>query len=68
MSSLHDPKHPVWGLAKFAMVMIGLTFVLYTNAQSFDANELRIIGECALCLVAGKGFQHLVGPKGSGSD
>lgn len=42
--SLKDPRHPIWAILRTAVMLLGLTALLYLNANNFDETELRVIG------------------------
>jgi len=45
-----DPNHPVWTVVK-ALVLLGFaTLFAYTNADTFDETEIKMLGEIALVL------------------
>lgn len=46
-----NPKHPVWRLANVIVVMSCLTVVLWTNAQDFDATEIRSLVEMGAIII-----------------
>lgn len=58
---LSNPKHPLWGFLKFALVfagvMVAATFVMWNNASNFDETEFRALKELALILLAGGGVK-----------
>ena len=51
-SDLFAPQHPVWNILRIIVVLLGLTLLLYLNAETFDEGELKIVLEL-LGLVAG---------------
>jgi hypothetical protein len=44
MDALHNPSHPVWGLARVVFVLVALTVTLTISASEFDITELQTIG------------------------
>lgn len=58
MPNWSDPKHPCWQLARFAILMAGLTVVLYHNASNFDHTEWKAIGEFAVLVIAANAGRH----------
>jgi hypothetical protein len=51
---LGDPKHPLYSLIKFTLLVGALTFLLYGQASNFDETELRVIGQFVPVLIGGK--------------
>ena len=47
-------SHPIWSILRTVVLLIGLTVLLYLNANSFDSTELRTIAE--MVVLAG-GFE-----------
>lgn len=47
-------EHPAWGFAKFLVVCILLTVLMWGEATNFDETELRVIGQFAALYAAGK--------------
>lgn len=45
---LDDPRHPIWPLARIAVIMVGTAGILAVTATTFDATELRAIGGSGL--------------------
>ena len=67
-SDLFDPHHPVWNIVRLVVVFIGLTLLLFLNADRFDQGELVTILEM-LALVSGfEFFRHKVGKVKNGED
>ena len=52
MRGLREPDHPIWPILRLAVIFGGLTALLYVNASSFDATELKSVGEFAALLGA----------------
>jgi len=38
-----NPNHPIWGLARTIVIMIGVTGILAVTASKFDESELKTI-------------------------
>jgi hypothetical protein len=49
-------SHPIWVILRTVVLFVGLTVLLYLNANSFDATELRTIAE--MVILAG-GFEAI---------
>jgi len=45
---LSNPKHPAWPCIRLAIIMGGMTVMLWVTASSFDATELQAIGGTGL--------------------
>jgi len=60
-SDLFSPHHPLWNIIRLVVVFIGLTLMLFLNADKFDQGELATIIEM-LGLVAGFEYvRHKIG-------
>lgn len=55
---LSNPKHPLWGLLYLVVGIGGLGFLLWFNANSFDANELKVLGEFAALWLGAEGIKR----------
>lgn len=42
-----NQSHPIWAFGRFVALLIAATVIFYTNAQKFDANEIRMLLELA---------------------
>ena len=40
---IHNHDHPIWGLLRFLILMIGASFMLWISATEFDSTELKSI-------------------------
>lgn len=49
-------SHPIWSILRTVVLLVGLTVLLYLNANNFDATELRTIVE--MVVLAG-GFEAI---------
>jgi hypothetical protein len=56
MNVKFDNTHPVWDILRLAVMMGGLTILLWLNSSNFDDTELRTIFE--MVLVVG-GFEAM---------
>lgn len=56
-----DPKHPIWGIVRLAVIGVILTVVLAVNAKNFDASELKVIAEVMAALGVVKGIETKLG-------
>lgn len=60
-SDLFSSHHPVWNILRIFVVFIGLTVLLYLNAETFDETEFKTVLEL-IGLIAGFEFvKHKVG-------
>ena len=60
-SDLFEPHHPVWNILRLVVVFIGLTGLMFLNAEKFDEGELVTVLEL-VGLVAGFEYvRHRVG-------
>ena len=60
-SDLFEPHHPVWNIIRLVVVFIGLTALMFLNADKFDESELATVIEL-VGLVAGFEYvRHKVG-------
>ena len=57
-----DPRHPIWPLARIAVMMGGTALILAVTATSFDATELRAIGGSGLVAL----LAQFIKPSGQG--
>jgi len=48
MKGLNDPRHPLWGIIRFTLLCLCVTFLLWRNAESFDETEVKTIVEIAV--------------------
>ena len=55
-SKLSNPQHPLWATFRFSIVVIGVTFILWGNASSFDETEIKTILEIAILSGGYEGF------------
>ncbi len=53
--ALSDPAHPIWGFAKFVILIGVLTALLWGEATHFDETELRVISQFAALWAGGAG-------------
>ena len=66
-SDLSSPHPPLWNIIRLVVVFVGLTLMLFLNADKFDQGELATIIEM-LGLVAGFEYvRHKMG-KTNGKD
>ncbi len=60
LGDLSNPKHPLWGFLKFALVLVGVmaaaTVVMYRHASNFDETEIAALKELLIILLAGGGL------------
>lgn len=60
LGDLSNPRHPLWGCIKFAMVVLGImvaaTVVMYRHASNFDETEIGALKELLVILLAGGGL------------
>lgn len=50
--------HPIWRVINVVVIFLGVTLVLYVNANNFDATELRAIVQLILGVIAYEAFKH----------
>jgi len=43
MTSMQDPKHPIWSILRLVVLMVAMCVTLWSNASNFDVTELRSI-------------------------
>ena len=53
--------HPIWGIARLALIMAPLTVFLYSNASNFDWTEIKSILEMGLVLGGYEGVKLMRG-------
>ena len=44
-SDIFDQNHPVWNILRLAVFFIGLTALMFMNADRFDESELKTVVE-----------------------
>lgn len=61
----HDAAHPIWRLAKLALVLLTLVVVLWLNAEHFDKTELQTIITMFFALLGVEGVSSALSKKES---
>ncbi len=56
---MNNPAHPVYGLARFTVMMCVLAFTLWLFATKFDESEVKAMGTFAGTIVALLGAERL---------
>jgi len=51
--------HPIWALARLAVIMTPLTVVLYANASKFDWTEIKALMEFGILAGGFEGIRML---------
>lgn len=51
-------EHPIWRILNVLVIFVGITTILYFNANSFDHTELSAIIQIVLGVVAYEAFKH----------
>lgn len=61
-----NARHPVWKLARLAIILTALTVVLWINANKFDVTELRTIITMFVVLAGGDVATSLIQRRNDG--
>lgn len=56
-----DANHPLWALARLAIMMLALTAVLYVTAAKFDETEMKTIVYVFLFAAGVEGVPQVIG-------
>ena len=60
-SDLFEPHHPVWNILRLVVVFIGLTGLMFLNADKFDEGELATVFELVGLIAGFEYVRHKVG-------
>lgn len=58
--SMHNPKHPIWNLAKAVLFFGFVVLFSYTNASEFDSTEVTMLMQLAAVLFSGVAVETLL--------
>lgn len=68
LNNINNPQHPLWATLRFLFVVVGVTTVLWSNAEDFDGTELKSIIEIGLVAGGYEGVMAILKGRSKGTE